>query len=160
MSHDDPARRATEDDLEAYRLLLGLWMQENPIKTNKLQVLLAVNGLLVSAATVAGGVGQAWWALPAAGVLFNAIWTLSIGRTSLFQEAWQIKLREIAARHAGDPRFAVLETKTARTHAPLLLRVFGSVSSRWYLVLSPIVLAVAWTVVLLWTVAGREPFTR
>jgi hypothetical protein len=159
MTQDDPARRATDADLEAYRLLLGLWMQENPIKTNKLQVLLAVNGLLISAVTLAGGFAAGWWTLPAAGVLFNVIWTLSIGRTALYQEVWQMKLRELAARHTGDPRFAVLETKAIRREAPLFLRVFGGVSSRWYLVLSPIVLALAWGVVLLWPALRDGPFS-
>ena len=37
-----------EHDYEAYKHLLDLWKSENPIKTNKLQVLLAINGLLVT----------------------------------------------------------------------------------------------------------------
>jgi len=38
-----------EKDYESYKQLLDLWAKENPIKTNKLQVLLVVNGLLLSA---------------------------------------------------------------------------------------------------------------
>ena len=35
----------TKSDLEAFSMLLDLWKGENPIKTTKLQVLLAVNGI-------------------------------------------------------------------------------------------------------------------
>jgi hypothetical protein len=41
-------------DYEIYRIAMDLWSRENPIKTNKLQVLLVVNGLLVSAITCPG----------------------------------------------------------------------------------------------------------
>ncbi len=146
----DPVER----DFAAYQMLLGLWTQENPIKTNKLQVLLAVNGLLVSAASVGEGFTARKWPVYAAGAAFSFVWVLSIGRTSLFQDAWQRKLEELRDRHPGDPRFTVLDTKPARAKAALMLRLAGGVSSRWYLVFSPVVLALAWLVLLAFSLRG------
>jgi hypothetical protein len=45
-----------EQDYQNYKVLLELWSKENPIKTTKLQMLLAVNGLLASAVNISGGV--------------------------------------------------------------------------------------------------------
>ena len=50
-----------QKDFEAYKRYVDLWASENPIKTNKLQVLLVVNGLLVSALQVNGGVAVVNW---------------------------------------------------------------------------------------------------
>ena len=44
-----------EQDYLNYKVLLDLWSKENPIKTTKLQMLLAVNGLLASAVNISGG---------------------------------------------------------------------------------------------------------
>lgn len=85
-----------ETDYVAYKAYVDLWSAENPIKTNKLQVLLVVNGLLVSALQLGGGFTLANWPIFLAGSLLSAIWILSIGRTSLFQKAWQIKALELA----------------------------------------------------------------
>jgi hypothetical protein len=134
-----------ERDLAVYESLLDLWSKENPIKTTKLQVLLVVNGLLVSAINVSGhGFGKDVWFVYLAGGIFNLIWTLSIGRTALFQEVWQMKLGELRDRYPDDPRFSILETKQYRQKAPGVLRAFGFVSSRWYLLFSPFVFAITW----------------
>ncbi len=145
----------TERDYESYKILLDLWSKENPIKTTKLQVLLVVNGLLVSAINIpgggftpAGGFTNDKWFIYLAGVIFNGIWTLSIGRTALFQEAWQAKLRELRDRYPDDPRFTILETAAYRSGAPRLLRLFGCVSSKWYLLFSPFIFAMIWLVIL------------
>ena len=140
-----------EHDWEAYRILLHLWSSENPIKTIKLQVLLAVNALLVSAVAIAGG----RWYLYLAGAVFCFVWTLSIGRTALFQNLWQSKLAVLRARHPGDARFAVLDTVAERHRAPRLLALLGGVSSKWYLVLSPLLFGVAWLAVLAVALLGR-----
>ncbi len=141
-----------ERDFETYRLLLDLWAQENPTKTNKLQVLLAVNAILVSAASVSDGVGRSDWPIFVAGLVFSLIWTFSIGRTSLYQSLWQAKLRELGKRYPDDPRFRVIETTGYRHAAPGLLRFFGGVSSKWYLMFSPFGFALTWLVILLVTV--------
>ena len=78
-----------EKDYEAFKAYVQLWSRENPIKTNKLQVLLVVNGLLVSALQVGGGgLETKNWPLFLAGGVFCLIWVMSIGRTSLFQKNW------------------------------------------------------------------------
>ncbi len=106
-------------DYEIYRIAMDLWSKENPIKTNKLQVLLAVNGLLVSAINVSGGgFTQQKWSIYATGALFSLIWTFSIGRTSLFQEAWQMKLDALQRAHPDDPRFAGDEPLIRRGDRP------------------------------------------
>ena len=144
---EDPAR-LVERDYESYKLLLGLWQAENPIKTNKLQVLLAVNALLVSALSISGGFTADKWFVYLAGTLFNLIWTFSIGRTSLFQDVWQIKLGEIHQRYPHDARFALLNTRSQRQQAHWLLRLCGGISSKWYLLFSPMGLAIIWLIIL------------
>ena len=137
-----------EHDFETYKLLLNLWQSENPIKTNKLQVLLAVNGLLVSAVSLSGGFGPELWYVYVAGAVFSLIWTFSIGRTSFFQDLWQARLLELQKRYPGDSRFSVLDNARYRSQARLLVRVFGAVPSRWYLLVSPFAFAIIWLVVL------------
>jgi len=140
---------SAEHEYETYKLLLDLWKSENPIKTSKLQVLLAVNALLVSGLKVSGTViAQENWPVYGAGAVFSIIWMLSIGRTSLFQEIWQIKLRRLQASHNDDPRFRILDSSGEKGNAPALLRWFGAVPSRWYLLFSPLGFAVAWLVLL------------
>jgi hypothetical protein len=136
-------------DYDSYRMLMDLWSRENPIKTNKLQVLLVVNGLLVSAVNVSGGgFTKDKWFLYLAGAVFSSIWTLSIGRTALFQEAWQMKLEALREAHPDDPRFAVHRTRSERARAPTLLRYAGKVPSSWYLVCTPVVFALVWLLIL------------
>ncbi|MBI4628882.1 MAG: hypothetical protein HY729_09240 [Candidatus Rokubacteria bacterium] len=140
--------RQAERDYQAYQNLLDLWARENPIKTTKLQMLLAVNALLVSALNVSGGIAPGKWSLYLAGALFSVIWTFSIGRTALFQDVWQIKIAALRTRHPDDPRFSILETDEARRRARPLLRRFGAISSKWYLLFSPLAFALAWLAVL------------
>lgn len=144
---DDQERQA-ERDYQTYQSLLDLWARENPIKTTKLQMLLAVNALLVSALNVSGGIAPGKWSLYLAGALFSVIWMFSIGRTALFQDVWQIKIAALRQRHPDDPRFSILETDEARKRARPLLRRFGAISSKWYLLFSPLAFALAWLVVL------------
>jgi hypothetical protein len=133
-----------EQDYTSYRLLLDLWARENPIKTAKLLVLLATQALLISAVSVAGGFIRQNWPLCLTGAAFSLVWALSLGRTSLFQEGWRRKIREIAARHPEDARFRVLETGGERGKAPFILRVMGSVPSVYYLLGAPIILLICW----------------
>ena len=146
-----------EKDYEAYKAYVNLWISENPIKANKLQVLLVVNGLLVSALQIAGGFVPENWFLFLAGAVFSFIWILSIGRTSLFQKVWQIRANEIAAKptYARDPRFQILDTDKTEKHAPGWLQVLGSVSSKYYLLGAPILFSLAWGIALLYVLTNR-----
>ena len=148
MSPGEPVPQ-DELDYQTYKSLLDLWSRENPIKTAKLQVLLAVNAMLVAALNISGGITAGKWYLYLAGAVFCTIWTFSIGRTSLFQDIWQIKLNELRRRHPGDPRFSLLETSEQKKQARLMLRVFGMISSKWYLLFTPLLFAVAWLIVLI-----------
>jgi K+ transporter len=141
----DPAR-----DYELYRTLLELWSKENPIKTTKLQVLLAVNALLVSALNVSkeSADGERWY-IYVAGAVFSLIWTFSMGRTCLFQDLWQIRLEDLRARHLHDPRFSVLETRAVMPRARPLIRAFGIVPSKYYLLFAPFGFSLAWLVLIL-----------
>jgi hypothetical protein len=141
MSDDEETNR----DLAAYNALLALWRSENPIKTTKLQVLLAVNAGLIAATQFA----QQVLLLCLTGFAFSLVWGLSIARTTLSQQAWKIKLNDIAARHGGDPRFNVLDTVDAERRTPGWLRAIGGVSSRYYLIAAPLGLTAAWLIALL-----------
>ena len=140
----------TKSDLEAFSMLLDLWKSENPIKTTKLQVLLAVNGLLLSVVQLNDGLVLNNLPLFLAGFALCLVWTLSIGRTCLFQRVWKIKMLEIAEGHTGDPRFEILDTDAAKHAAPMWLRTFGGVSSKYYLLASPFVFAVGWLAVIIY----------
>lgn len=146
-SHDDQVGH----DYQAYKLLLGLWQSENPIKTTKLQMLLAVNALLVSAVSISGGFSRDQWYLYAAGMIFSLTWMFSIGRTSLFQDIWQAKLMELQRKYPADPRFSILDTQRQKKQARPIMRAFGGVPSRWYLLFSPLAFAVAWLAILVLT---------
>ena len=146
-----PQVRDKEADYESYKILLDLWKGENPIKTTKLQVLLAVNALLVSAINVSGGFTKDKWGIYTAGAVFSAIWTFSIGRTALFQDIWQAKMLELQNYYADDPRFAILETSAQKKKARWWVRIFGGIPSRWYLLFSPFLFAIAWLVILMVT---------
>lgn len=136
----------TKDDAEAFSMLLDLWKGENPIKTTKLQMLLAVNGILISVVQLNGGFVSSNLPLFLAGFVLCLVWTLSIGRTCLFQRVWKIKMLKLAAQHPGDHRFEILDTATEKQEAPLWLRAFGGVSSKYYLLASPFVFAIGWLV--------------
>lgn len=138
-----------EREYQTYQALLDLWSKENPIKTTKLQVLLAVNALLVSAVALSGGMTASKWYVYLAGALFCFIWMLSIGRTALFQDVWQIKIRELQSRHPNDPRFSVLETAPHQKQARRIVQVFGAVPSTWYLLFSPLLFGLVWLAVLI-----------
>jgi len=131
----------TEQDLHSYNTLLSLWQSENPIKTIKLQFLLATNAGLVGFLALAGNNALL---LSVSGVVLNIIWMLSIGRTSLFQKAWKNKLDKIATRHADDARFQILDIKSAEASTPPWLRWVGSVSSKYYLLGTPAGLTIVW----------------
>lgn len=150
-ANDDPVER----DYETYKLLLDLWQSENPIKTDKLQMLLAVNAILVSAVQLSGGFTIDNAFIYVAGAVFSTIWMFSIGRTSLFQDVWQAKLRALAQRYPHDARFSILQTDAVLPQARRWVRWFGSVPSRWYLLFSPFVFALAWLMILLVTYARR-----
>ncbi len=133
-----------EQDLKSYNTLLDLWQAENPIKTIKLQFLLATNGGLVGFFSMDG---SDMLLLSIAGVVLNSIWTLSIGRTSLFQKAWKNKLDEITLRHPHDTRFQILDIKNAGASAPGWLRILGGVSSKYYLLGAPVGLSIGWLII-------------
>jgi hypothetical protein len=125
--------------VEKYKLLFELWMSENPIKTSKLQVLLATNSILVSAFFLAGRV--VWIAL--VGFLFSAVWILSIGRTTSFQQHWRLQMEDIRKKYGDNPMF---EIHSVKIKPP----VWGRVSSRYYLLGTPIAMAIAWLIVILY----------
>ena len=141
-----------ERDYEIYKQLIELWAKENPIKTNKLQVLLIVNSLLLAAVNITGGFKPENWPLYLGGAIFSLVWVLSIGRTSLFQEVWQTKIDELARKYSGDERFQILEHKTELRKSSLFLRVVGGVSSKYYLIGAPFVFCIIWLYLFLHTV--------
>ena len=136
-------------DLDAYKSYIELWKSENPIKTNKLQVLLVVNGLLVSALQLAGGLVKENWFIFLTGGVFSIIWVMSIGRTSLYQKVWQIKANKIAEKYPDDPRFRLTDTRSTIQLAPGWLQMLGRVSSRYYLLGAPVVFSLLWFVALI-----------
>lgn len=139
---------------EQYKVLLNLWSSENPIKTTKLQVLLAVNALLASVVSFKDPVvSRDLWLVYLAGVVVSLVWTFSIGRTALFQEVWQMKLARLASQFPDDPRFSILETRAERAQVSGWLRLFGAVPSRWYLLFTPPAFAAAWAMILVLAMA-------
>ncbi|HTY53153.1 MAG TPA: hypothetical protein VMB35_08155 [Methanomicrobiales archaeon] len=135
-------------DYESYRILVGLWAGENPVKTGKLLVLFLAQAILAAALVLAGGFTRGNWPVCLAGAALSLAWILSLGRTTLFQARWRQKIRELARRYPGDPRFQVLEPPAGRVDAPLIVRAAGSVPSAYYLVGAPVVSFLCWVVAL------------
>ena len=135
---------------EQYKQLLDLWAKENPIKTNKLQILLLANALLLTAVNVSGGFTAENWPIYVGGAILSFVWVLSIGRTSLFQKIWQIKINELAKNYPKDERFQILNKTKIYRKTPLLLRIFGGVSSKYYLLGAPLVFCIIWLCLLLY----------
>ena len=148
-----PSDDESTQDLQAYHALLDLWRQENPIKTIKLQFLLAVNGFLLGVVQLNGGFVLANWPLCLGGAVLSLVWTLSLGRTSLFQKVWQIQLRDLAAKYPDDPRFQVAVRDEAIEQAPGWLRLLGGVSSKYYLLGAPVVFFLGWAATLFYVLA-------
>ena len=135
---------------EQYKQLLDLWAKANPIKTNKLQILLLANALLLTAVNVSGGFTAENWPIYVGGAILSFVWVLSIGRTSLFQKIWQIKINELAKNYPKDERFQILNKTKIYRKTPLLLRIFGGVSSKYYLLGAPLVFCIIWLCLLLY----------
>src|ERR1700752_3823514 len=114
-------RDEIERDYEAYRQLLELWKHENPIKTVKLQFLLAVNAGLGAVTQLA----DARWPLFALGGFLCAVWLLSIGRPVLSQQHWKHRLNALARKPVSDSRFQVLDVSEVENAPSAWLRVFG-----------------------------------
>lgn len=143
-------------DWETYKELISLWRGENPIKTTKLQVLLAVNAALLTIVNIHGGFTGNNLPIYIAGALVSLVWTVSIGRTALFQKVWQKKIRELAKKYPNDNRFQILETdSTERIIRPWWLRFVGGVSSKYYLLAAPLVFCLAWLAVSIYFVLAR-----
>jgi len=140
----EPDAGRAEEDHASYRLLVGLWSAENPVKTAKLLALLGVNALLVSVLVLAGGLVPGNLLPCVAGAGFSLIFVLSLGRTVLYQEAWRQKIRDLSHRYPGDERFQALETAMARQKAPAIARALGAVPSAYYLLGAPLLLLAAW----------------
>ncbi|WDE03087.1 hypothetical protein SG34_016825 [Thalassomonas viridans] len=151
----------TENDFEKFKLILDLWKSENPIKTNKLQVLLLVNGIIISVAQLTGGFIYQNWVLCAAGAGLSLIWLLSIGRTVFFQNVWQVELDRLANQYTADPRFQVINTQETEKSPNIgaWTRALGSVSSRFYLLGSPLIFTVGWLVLLFIVLSNGSPTT-
>jgi hypothetical protein len=103
---------------------------------------------ILSAVNISGGITADKRYVYLAGA-FRAIWMFSIGRTSLFQDVWQIKIAELRAQHPDDPRFSVLDTRDAQKKVRPLSQTFGAVPSKWYLLFSPLIFTLAWLVILI-----------
>ena len=103
-----------------------------------------VNALLVAAAAFDHGFTREKWAIYVAGFLFDLVWILSIGRTSYYQKLWDRKLELLQEKHPGDRRFSIVDVEEVEERAAPFMRFIGGVSSRYYLVGTPIVLSVLW----------------
>ena len=135
-----------DQDWHTYQQLLQLWQAENPIKTIKLQYLCLTHAVLLGALHLSGGIIASNRLLMLGAAVLCLVWTLSIGRTALFQKAWKNKLDAIARRHPDDDRFHLLQLKEAEAQAPRWLQLLGGVSSKYYLLGTPVVCACAWLV--------------
>lgn len=141
-----------QKDYEAYRQLLDLWSKENPIKTSKLQMLLAVNALLLAVVSLNGGFVEMNWPIYLGGTVLSFVWTLSLGRTCLFQKVWQIKVQALATKYPQDSRFQIHVSRDAIQSASRHLQVLGGVPSQYYLIGTPTFFCIGWLSLLLYTI--------
>lgn len=132
----------SDHSVEKYRLLYDLWMSENSVKTNKLQVLLATNAILVSAFAL-GQRPSPWIAL--AGFWFSVVWIFSIGRTVSYQQHWSKQMDKMADQNKEDTYYRI-HLESVDPPPPL----WGRVPSKYYLLGTPIATSFVWLVVLLY----------
>ena len=85
---------------EKYKLLLQLWAGENVVKTNKLQMLLLANSILISAFVFAPEYNML---IALTGLVFCTIWFFSIGRTLASQKHWKFQLEKISDPEGDNP---------------------------------------------------------
>lgn len=131
--------RDEEIAVDKYTLLFNLWMSENSVKTNKLQMLMATNAILVAALTISQNpIG--WIAV--AGFTFSLVWVFSIGRTVAYQKRWQDQMEVLRTGFPTIPLFNIHSTKTKEP-------IWGRVPSRYYLLGTPIGTTLAWLVVII-----------
>ena len=136
-------------DFQSYRELLDCWRAENSIKTVKFQFLLLTNALLVAVASLTGG-DKRW--LYAVAMLLSLAWLLSLGRTLLFQKAWQSRLQQLAGNYPDDQRFHILDNTPALASVRSRYRwlsLCGAVPSRLYLLGVPLIFTLGWLAALL-----------
>ena len=133
-----------ETDYQIYKQLVDLWTRENPIKTSKLQMVLVVNGLFLSAVSINGGFIAKNWPIYLGGTLLCLVWVFSLGRTLLFQNMWQVKVCEVAAKYPDDSRFQVHFDKEVMNRIPRVLQIFGGVPSKYYLLGTPLLFGAGW----------------
>ncbi|MGO9414360.1 MAG: hypothetical protein ACLP51_04365, partial [Syntrophobacteraceae bacterium] len=62
---------------------------------------------------------------------------------------------ELSNTYTGDHRFQLLDTEAAELAAPRWLRLLGAVPSRFYLLWTPVVFALAWTGGLVYIILKR-----
>ena len=98
-----------QHDYESYRELLRCWRAENSIKTLKFQYLLLSNTILVAVISVSTRTAISPW-LYAVATLISLAWLFSLGRTLLFQKAWQLRLQQMADHYPDDHRFHIAIT--------------------------------------------------
>ena len=150
MNATDP-----EKDYEIYRQLVDLWARENPIKTSKLQMVLVVNGLLLTAVSINGGFVAQNWPIYLGGTLLCLVWVLSIGRTLLFQKIWQVKISDLAGKYPDDSKFQIHQYKEHMKRVPRLLQIVGGVPSKYYTIGTPFVFGVGWLFLFLYFMIFR-----
>jgi len=126
---------------EKYRMLNDLWMSENSVKTNKLQVLLATNAILVSAMSLAEQ-PIIWIAI--AGCVFSTVWVFSLGRTVEYQKHWSEQMKKIEEDNKDNLIFTIHSTRPKT-------KIWGRISSNKYLIGTPIGTAIAWFGVIIYT---------
>ncbi len=138
---------STERDYQRYCHLLELWSRENSIKTQKLQYFLLTNALLIvgialtsieSQESLHDAVIPVTSLIPIVGTALSLIWTLSLGRTILFQKRWGALMRELSEQYQRDSRFQILSAKPRTTNLSILVKITGAVSSKYYLIGGPL----------------------
>jgi hypothetical protein len=140
-----------QHDHESYRQLLECWRAENSIKTIKFQFLLLTNAILVASVYLMpippDIMSNAHQWLYAVATLLSLTWLFSLGRTLVFQKAWQIRLQQMAATYPDDQRFHILDNTQAleliRTQHRWL-SLCGAMPSRLYLLGIPAMFTLGW----------------
>jgi hypothetical protein len=133
------------DALEKYKILNDLWTAENSVKTNKLQMLMATNAILVSALALSNQ-PVVWIAV--AGFVFSVVWIFSIGRTVVSQELWANQMKRLRTQFDHNPIFEIHDEKhDTRKKGPF----WGRISSKYYLLGTPIGTTIAWFAVIIYT---------
>jgi len=128
---------------EKLRIFLGLWTNENGIKTNKLNYFFLVQSILISVLSLNTTIGLQL-IISLVGIIASFTLFFSIGRTVAFQQVWEHIIKEILEENKELNVRQLLAVLYRNVKFPL----YGIIPSRYLVLFPPIFTVIIWIIML------------